>query len=145
MSGKMNIKDLSRQNWVGQPNMKIPNQITILGREISITITDRETISKETGHNDPDGALSYIKRKMFIAEDLPEEEKFVTFFHECNHAIDYITGFAQILDSEKFELLAESRATGFYDVFKGMMGHECAPDSNSSENSYKLGDDPHKL
>jgi orotidine-5'-phosphate decarboxylase len=100
--------------------MKLPKSVTILGRKFKVEVADRDKISKITGTNRPDGALSYMKKIIMVAEDLDEDETLVTFLHECNHAIDYISGFSQILTSNEFELLAETRGNGFADVFKAL-------------------------
>lgn len=101
--------------------IEIPKSVTILGRKFSVKILTRDQINKKMNRTDgPEGGIHYLKREIVLAKDLPKEEMIVTFLHECNHAIDCITGFSQTLSCNEFEIMAETRATGFYDVFKAL-------------------------
>ena len=100
--------------------MIIPSTVTILGRKFKVRFKDREELAKiyNKPGSAPDAMLTFSKRRILISNDMNEEDTVVGFLHECNHAIDYITGFSQTLDYDKFEISAETRANGFYDVFK---------------------------
>lgn len=100
--------------------MKIPKKVTILGRTFKVLQLSETQIREETGVDNAEGAVNYRKRRISLRKDLPEDEMLITFLHECHHAIDYITGFSQVTGGDIFEIAAESRANGFFDVFKSL-------------------------
>lgn len=99
--------------------MKIPKKITILGRSFDVQLVGEKWFDSNN-LSGACGALNFSKRSIAIKNTLSKEDKLVTLLHECHHAIDYICGFSQAVSGERFEIEAESRANGFYDVFKAI-------------------------
>jgi len=99
--------------------MKIPKSVTILGRRFTVQkVGEKWFQSKELGN--ACGALNFSSRSIMIKDTLSKEDSLITFLHECHHAMDFICGFSQVVSGDRFEIEAESRANGFYDVFKAI-------------------------
>jgi len=102
--------------------MKILNSVTILGRKFRV----RNNLSEDQmkgllgDGTCPLGAMNFSLMLIAIREHKNKSEQAVTFFHECLHAMQYITGLSQITNTDVAEIWCESGANAMLDVFKQM-------------------------
>ena len=102
--------------------MKIPATITILGRKFTVKndLSDSQMAKMVDDGSCPMGAMNYSLRIIAIKEHKNKEEQFVTFFHECLHAMQYIVGLNQITNPDVAEVWCESGANAIYDMVRAM-------------------------
>jgi Zn-dependent peptidase ImmA (M78 family) len=96
--------------------IKIPKQITILGRTIKVQELSKEEIDKIS--MGAQGSYNYKEKRIVILKTLDHTEKILTLMHEVHHVISFIGGFSQIEDKDIFEVRAELYAGGFLDLLR---------------------------
>lgn len=102
--------------------MKIPKKVSILGRSFDVfNDLTREQMAKAVNDGScPYGAMNFSERKILVMKHLNKDEQFVTFLHEINHAILFITGANQTMTPREIEIDCETKANGFFDAFVQM-------------------------
>lgn len=85
--------------------MKIPKQITILGRKIKV----KEIPVQKLHEMYPNalGMCDSYNDLIYIAKELPAKAKVRVFRHECVHAFLDIVGIDQVLNENENEIYAQ--------------------------------------
>lgn len=96
---------------------KIPAKLSILGRSYKVVYASADVMKKQIGQG-VEGAICFDQKKIYILDELSDEEKILTTIHECVHSIAHTIGLNQILDAGMQEVLCESVANGMHDLFK---------------------------
>lgn len=99
--------------------MKVPKTITILGRKYQIHFVSQAKITNIAGVL-CEACVELNNKKIYIVEDLPEDEKLIALFHEIQHISHLICGVSQVVTPEMQEILCESTAQAFYDLIRSL-------------------------
>jgi len=91
-----------------KPNF--PKKVTVLGISVAIRFSD-DLI-------DSDGIYCHDKREIVIEESLSIEDKYRVLFHEISHCLQYRTGMYYGYDKGIMEIMAESTANVFFELFR---------------------------
>jgi hypothetical protein len=100
--------------------MKIPKSVTILGRKFKVHNNLTPEQMKKYVPECPLGAMNYSEKLIAIQAHKCKEEQFVTYFHECCHAAQYISGLNMTINHEMAEVWCEATANMMIDVFKSL-------------------------
>lgn len=100
-----------------ESNMKIPSHTTILGKKLKVLFKSQKYISQKIGLN-AQGYLDWHKKTIYILDELPQDEAFITYVHEVVHASHFITGLNQIIDPATQEILCEVTANMVCDLIR---------------------------
>lgn len=97
---------------------QVPKSTEIFGRTIEVVINDQEMDDKKLL-----GEARYHINKIFLAkivdgDNLPEDEKMITFIHEVLHFILAFSGYEEIFKKKKIDIeqFIESMASGIYEA-----------------------------
>ena len=88
---------------------KIPKSINVFGTKYKIKFVETTLFS---GLCDPD------LRTIFINIDQSDEQIHATFWHEANHAMQFVLGMNNAISREMMEMLAENTATLIVECLK---------------------------
>jgi hypothetical protein len=89
--------------------MPLPRHVNILGVEFEVMSADLK---------DDCGESKASYRTIFIDEDIPEDTKTETLYHEITHMILAQSGAAELLDEKTEEAICQAMGAGLYVLFK---------------------------
>lgn len=102
--------------------MKIPKQVTILGRKFAVlNDLSPEQMRRLSGDDTvPMGMMKYSDKQILILKHHCKNEQVITFLHEVNHIMRFTVGLNQITNKDLAEIWCESSANAMFDVIKSM-------------------------
>ena len=95
--------------------MKIPKQVTILGKTFKVKQVSAQEIEKKYNGR-AYGIMDFSSKLIYIDKSLNPEDMLSTYLHECCHVVTYIVGLNQVIPGDLMEILCESMANGIMDV-----------------------------
>lgn len=97
-------------------SMKKVRSVKILGQNIKVKWSKKQLIDHQgrilSGFYEP------AKRLIVIHDSGDKRDMEICFYHECSHAIMFISGIAQIVTGEAQEIISENFAHFIYDLKK---------------------------
>lgn len=81
---------------------KLPKSITVKGAKYKIKLVDTDMFA---------GMCDQYKKVIFISIHQSKEQVRHTFYHECEHALQFEIGANQAISRELMEILAENGAS----------------------------------
>lgn len=96
--------------------MRIPKQVSILGRKFKVKQVDPKVIQRM--HSRAIGLCDVYNQVIYLDKTLPQNAKERTYLHELAHGYMDTVGIDQTLNSNEIEILAQSLASFMYGIIK---------------------------
>jgi Zn-dependent peptidase ImmA (M78 family) len=99
--------------------MKRPKSVTILGRKFTVKEVEQKEVEKHIGPGAVAG-INYTERLILISKGFDDFDYRVSIMHEVTHAVLHTIGLDQTISDHIREILCESMANGFNDLYLSM-------------------------
>jgi len=94
-----------------------PKKMVILGRKFKISVVNKTKLCTITTP-DAVACVDFSDNHVYIWDELSDEQKMLSLFHELSHICHVTVGLDQVISDELQEILCETMANAFGDLLK---------------------------